>query len=782
MAIRPFVPLFLLATLLVVTLGNAQTYPPLFGIHDDRMAYDSTFRPKASEVGAKWVRQYVFWSDIEPSAPVIDTPTYDWSKYDSLFLDYKNLGLEVIAVIGGLPSWAATNSYGPILRMVDFKRFIGDLVKRYDGSNGSPEVLFFEFFNEPDLISEAIAYVGWGYWSQNGGGNGADYAQMLKEVFPVVKAANPNAMVVLGGLALENTSHFNFFFLDDVLSSGGGDYFDIMNFHYYTPFEDAWAYLGQDILGKAAYVRNVFTLHGVPQKPHFVTEAGEWSSDLDECTFTFRRNEEIQAQYAAKLFVRGLADGNIKAIAWFILQDFAPPVGSSPCDGTRGLLRLDGSPKAAYYAYKTASNLLQGVTYLNRVSGVDEGYDFSAGGTKHIYVLWNDSGSRVVSLSITSNQVIQVDKLGNQQVVPIIGNRYNAIVSPDPVYLLFEIPPESVSTPSTPSGPSSGGVNIPYQFSTDGSISNHGHPVEYQFDWNGDGTDLSGWGSANQPKTWTGAGTYFVRARARCTLDPSVVSFWSPTLTVRILPPPPPVDNLPFGSFDIPLPGTTTSGAIQVGGWALDDVGVTKVELRSDIPFWPYIGDLYYTCGTRPDVYDPTYPNSNCAGWGYIWLTNFMSDYRDPQTGQKVLEGSTHQYFLRIYDTAGHFVDVGHRNITIRNDQNANPFGAIDGPSPGAIVSGSVNVVGWALARGGQRVSQVRIALGGQVLGQANYGLYRADVEAAFPGYADSGGSGLVYVLNTTLYPNGMYELIGVVTDDGNHQDGIGSRWIYIQN
>ncbi len=352
------------------------------------------------------------------------------------------------------------------------------------------------------------------------------------------------------------------------------------------------------------------------------------------------------------------------------------------------------------------------------------------------------------------------------------------------ITIYYDAPTETVSVPGTPTGPTSGDVGSSYSYITTGSTSSLGDPVEYQFDWKGDGTVVSSWGAANRSNSWPNPGTYFVRVRARCSLHPSIVSFWSPTLTVRILPPPPPVDNPPFGSFDIPLPSATISGPIQVGGWALDDVGVTKVELRSDIPFWPYIGDLYYTCGARPDVKStyPNYPNNDCAGWGYVWLTNFMSDYRDPQAGQRVLEGSTHQYYLRIYDTTGHFVDVGHRNITIRNDQNANPFGAIDGPSPGAIVSGSVNVVGWALARGGQRVSRVRIALGGQVLGEANYGLYRADVEAAFPGYADSGGSGLVYVLDTTLYPNGMYELIGVVTDDGNHQDGIGSRWIYIQN
>jgi hypothetical protein len=554
----PIVVLLFSSTL---SLGQV-AYPPVFGLQDDAMTEDAPLRQKAAEAGVKWVRQYLFWSDIEPNDPANGTPTYDWSKYDSLFLDYQNLGLKVIAVLGGMPSWAATNSYGPILRMDDFKRFIGDLVKKYDGSNGSPEVLFFEFFNEPDLISEEIAYVGWGYWSQNGGGNGADYTQMLKEVFPVVKAANPNAMVVLGGLALEQTSHFNFSFLDEVLSSGGVDYFDIMNFHYYTPFENAWAPYGKDILGKTNYVRDRLGAYGIT-KPMIVTEAGEWSSELDQCMWGFRRSEEIQAQYATKLYVRALSDANIKAVSWFVLRD---KNFWNPCDGTRGLLREDGSPKPSYYAYKTASDLLQGATYQNPLSGVDEGYDFSTGGVKHIYVLWNDSGDRPIYLSLTSNQAVQVDKLGNRQVVPIVGNRYNLLVGPDPVYIVFEIPPETLTTPSTPSGSISGSGNIPYAFFTSGSASNLGHSVQYQFDWKGDGSDLSAWGAANQSKTWNTPGTYFVRVRARCALDSSVISLWSPALAVRILPPPPPVDNPPFGSLDAPLSNAIISGPVIAGG------------------------------------------------------------------------------------------------------------------------------------------------------------------------------------------------------------------------
>src|SRR5204863_477523 len=38
----------------------------------------------------------------------------------------------------------------------------------------------------------------------------------------------------------------------------------------------------------------------------------------------------------------------------------------------------------------------------------------------------------------------------------------------------------------------------------------------------------------------------------------------------------------PFGSFDTPADSSTVSGAIGVTGWALDNLGVTKVSIFRD--------------------------------------------------------------------------------------------------------------------------------------------------------------------------------------------------------
>jgi hypothetical protein len=96
---------------------------------------------------------------------------------------------------------------------------------------------------------------------------------------------------------------------------------------------------------------------------------------------------------------------------------------------------------------------------------------------------------------------------------------------------------ETISPPSIPGGPISGRTGINYPYTTGGSISNFDHPVEYQFDWKGDETDLSPWGSATQSKIWTTPGTFHVRAKARCSVHTSIESDWSGSLTVNISPP-----------------------------------------------------------------------------------------------------------------------------------------------------------------------------------------------------------------------------------------------------
>jgi hypothetical protein len=45
-----------------------------------------------------------------------------------------------------------------------------------------------------------------------------------------------------------------------------------------------------------------------------------------------------------------------------------------------------------------------------------------------------------------------------------------------------------------------------YAFTASGSVSNKSHPLLYQFDWKGDGSDLSYFTPSSQSKTWSAPG------------------------------------------------------------------------------------------------------------------------------------------------------------------------------------------------------------------------------------------------------------------------------------
>ena len=91
---------------------------------------------------------------------------------------------------------------------------------------------------------------------------------------------------------------------------------------------------------------------------------------------------------------------------------------------------------------------------------------------------------------------------------------------------------ETVSTPDTPAGPSTGIPGENLDFTTGGSTSSLGHTVEYQFDW-GDGNSSS-WGNSDGTHSYNNTGSYQVRARARCADHTGVISGWSGSKTVNI--------------------------------------------------------------------------------------------------------------------------------------------------------------------------------------------------------------------------------------------------------
>jgi len=246
----------------------------------------------------------------------------------------------------------------------------------------------------------------------------------------------------------------------------------------------------------------------------------------------------------------------------------------------------------------------------------------------------------------------------------------------------------------------------------------------------------------------------------------------------------------PFGVFDIPATGSTVRGSIAVSGWALDDVGMAKVEIRRNpVSGDPaeaigadgliYIGDAVFVDGARPDVETafPGYPLNSRGGWGYMMLT-----YGLPGQGN-----GTVTLHAVAWDVDGHRVDLGTKTITADNVNHTKPFGTIDTPGQGGTAYGSGYInFGWALTPPPASIptdgSTISVWVDGVFKGHPVYNQYRADIATSFPGYANKDGAVGYYYLNTTGYANGAHQIGWTVNDSTGAGDGIGSRFFTIFN
>ena len=352
----------------------------------------------AQTASVSWVRWPFSWESIEPSDT---TPAhYNWASTDASFAAANTAGLNVIATMTTNPSWAASVPNGPFDRSGAgaFVEFMTAVVERYDGDGrndapGSPVVNYWEIYNEPDgsSLNRAIS-AGIGYW----GPYPVAYAEMLCAIYPTVKAAAPNAQIVLGGMAYDRFTdeggYFERKFLDNVLTAGGGRCLDAVAFHYYPPFEPVWAPYGPGLSGKANYLRNKLNSYGLTGVPLLVTETGHHSTNDP----TWPSTPAIEAGYVIKLFTQAMAS-NIAAAIWFTWFDLPGYYIAT------GLLNVNGQPKLAYDALKAARTKLGNATFQRRLSNGETGSsDVEAylfrGTYAPLYVVWANSSTHQVRL------------------------------------------------------------------------------------------------------------------------------------------------------------------------------------------------------------------------------------------------------------------------------------------------------------------------------------------------------------------------------------------------
>lgn len=350
----------------------------------------------AVAAGMEWIRIKIAWENVEPVQT--DPPTYNWTYYDRIFGNAADAGMNLIVTIRDNPVWAAANRCGPLYDPQDMARFAAAAVSRY----GQPayNVKVWELYNEPDnTVTEGWFINLGGCW----GNNGHAYANMLKVVYPAIKSANPEAIVLLGalGFEFEQVSHLNRYFLEDMLNAGGGPYFDAMNFHYFHEYVPSWSspLYRAGLRNKMDTLKGIIARYGL-SKPFVITELGHPYYGPPAEQYSHKRN----SQYVIKGNVRAFTE-NVRIIIWYQMVD-------GPSDErTYGLLNSDLEPQPGYDVYGLLMRELQGAAYLGPFSpqyGL-EAYQFSQNGQARIFAWCTHDGEFVMEVPWTTIQMIDRD-------------------------------------------------------------------------------------------------------------------------------------------------------------------------------------------------------------------------------------------------------------------------------------------------------------------------------------------------------------------------------------
>jgi len=292
--------------------------------------------------GASWIRDEVYWSQIEKKKGVFDFPP----QYDHYLKAARARGIQVLLILDfGNVLHTRAEKAGPATEpeRSAFAGYCREVVKRY----GPLGVRHFEIWNEPNASM---------FWKPRP--NPAEYARLLEAAYKACKDTDPGS-TVLGC----STSGTDVDFISGVLAAGGGRFMDAISFHPYcqpSPPE-------QRLLADIARLKAL-----APEKPLWITEIGypthAGAAGVDE---------ETQADYLVRTFLLARTSPSIERVFWYDFQNDGEDRGEA--EFNFGLVRMERTPKPSYGAFKTMTSLVKdlapaefhtvGDTYVMRFDG-----------------------------------------------------------------------------------------------------------------------------------------------------------------------------------------------------------------------------------------------------------------------------------------------------------------------------------------------------------------------------------------------------------------------------
>lgn len=324
---------------------SAHTPSPRYAIHT--LFVDEVIADLAVEAGFDTIVQVLPWRDVH-RAP----GKFEWAAADALVQTVRQRGLNLVLRLDMPPGWASQNNPdGLPFDLAAYADFVTAVAGRYRG-----QILGYIIWNEPNLAAE---------WSRSGGdlamhwasfagwvADPADYVGVLGVAFRRIRAVDPQALVVGGGLAPTNEisprAVDDRVFWQQLFAVGMADCVDVLAVHAYgfglAPGV-ATAVHNNLNLGRIEQVHEIMQAAGVA-KPLWITELGYTVTDGNQPAVS----EAQQAEYLLAARARA-------AEAWPWVELFTVwnlVYGRSPDDemGGYSLVNPDLTPRLAFYAWQ----------------------------------------------------------------------------------------------------------------------------------------------------------------------------------------------------------------------------------------------------------------------------------------------------------------------------------------------------------------------------------------------------------------------------------------------
>lgn len=293
-------------------------------------------------LGVKQLRFAFGWDSIE-----VEPGTYDWGFWDDLVKLSKAYGITLIPYVCYSPEWS-NDGGGDFWRTPPedpkaFGNFMQVIVNRYKDTIKS-----WELWNEPDLQA---------YWL----GSSDQFATMIKHAALKVREADPNAVVVLGGMSNGRSEFF-----DPLISKHHLErYVDVLNLHGY---HETWhAHTTEDYPEHIRHFSEILPKHqpmpdiwlaefGYSNWRFSPTSVSQWGIDA---IYAYEHTPRFQAVSLFRQHVMALAAGNLSLSAWYRINDLTPGQGVIGDDNNKylGVLDVQGRPKPAFHALRLYNGL-----------------------------------------------------------------------------------------------------------------------------------------------------------------------------------------------------------------------------------------------------------------------------------------------------------------------------------------------------------------------------------------------------------------------------------------